>query len=512
MRRSFALFFAIIALLSVARWALGLHVDLIPDEAYYWSWSLVPDWCYWDQPAGVAWAIAGWRALFGDGLAGLRALAVCCALSSSLLAYALFRRALNERAAFWGSLALQTLPMFSAGAALIMHDSVLLVFGALAWLLWAMALLDDRPRLWPAIGLALTAALYAKFSAALLGLGFFVGSLADPTGRRHLRTPWPYLGGAVALALFSPVIAWNAQHRWVAYYAVVKLAIDPSFTPLDRLLSLLDFLGGQLLVATPVLAALGALGAVWAVRTRRAAGGSGRLLLATPGLVALAYFLWNSVRAKIEANWTALAWVGLIPLGVEWALARADAGKAAARRWLGAGAGLAAAATVAIQLQTLFNIAPFQIPLIDQIFGWDALAERVQHEREAAGDPRLPVACRTYQMAAELTRRLPDRPLVYTVDFPRRGSQFTLWEDFAQLEGRDVLYVDHWVMPRELRPHFASVTEVSWYYRRRGGRLIEDGRLTLGRSFHAAGPLAGYFRDPVGYHIAKIADRGPAEK
>ena len=32
-------------------------LDLVPDEAYYWTWSRVPDWCYYSKPPMVAWLI-----------------------------------------------------------------------------------------------------------------------------------------------------------------------------------------------------------------------------------------------------------------------------------------------------------------------------------------------------------------------------------------------------------------------------------------------------------------------
>jgi len=507
------------AALAALRLWLGAHLDLLPDEAYYWSWSLLPDWCYWDQPGGVAWAHVVWRAAFGDGLVSLRALAACCAFAASLATYALYRRTLGEGAAWRGALIAQTLPMFAAGAALILHDSLLLAFGAFAWLLWAKALLDDRPRWWLLVGLALTAALYAKFSALTLALGIFAGTLGDPTGRRHLRTVWPYAAAALTLALFSPVLVWNKHHQWAAYYAVVKLAFDPTLTTADRALSTLDFLGGQLLVATPILAVLAAAGAAWAVRTRRESEGRGRMLLATPSIVILVYFLWNSWRAKIQANWAALAWIGLVPLGVEWAMARAAARHgsagvppAMARRrqdgggpkWLWAGVALAAAASLAITLQCLVDVARVNFKLTDQFFGWNELAQRVQQARIDAGDPRMPVMTGGYQEAAELTRHLPDRPLVYTLDFPRRGSQFTLWENFDKLVGRDVLYVDHWVMPREMWPHFASLTDAGTFERRRGARPVETYRLSVARSFKLDGPLAPYLSDPVAWHVARV--------
>ena len=46
-------------------------------------------------------------------------------------------------------------------------------------------------------------------SHALMGAGM----LATPL-RAELRTPWPWLGAAVALLLVSPNLVWQAEHDW----------------------------------------------------------------------------------------------------------------------------------------------------------------------------------------------------------------------------------------------------------------------------------------------------------
>nr|HPM79006.1 glycosyl/arabinosyl/mannosyl transferase [bacterium] len=65
MRRPLASLLLILLLLSVLRLALSARVGVIPDEAYYWTWSLQPEWCYWDQPGGIAWAHWLWDKAFG---------------------------------------------------------------------------------------------------------------------------------------------------------------------------------------------------------------------------------------------------------------------------------------------------------------------------------------------------------------------------------------------------------------------------------------------------------------
>jgi hypothetical protein len=59
--------------------------------------------------------------------------------------------------------------------------------------------------------------LLSKYTAALLVVGAGLYVLVRPTQRRWLRRPGPYLALAVAALLFSPVLVWNGQHRWISF-------------------------------------------------------------------------------------------------------------------------------------------------------------------------------------------------------------------------------------------------------------------------------------------------------
>lgn len=44
---------------------LASRFDLTDTEAYYWTWSLKPDFGYFDHPPMLSWVIAGFTSLFG---------------------------------------------------------------------------------------------------------------------------------------------------------------------------------------------------------------------------------------------------------------------------------------------------------------------------------------------------------------------------------------------------------------------------------------------------------------
>ena len=54
----------------------------------------------------------------------------------------------------------------------------------------------------------------ASFHSMLFfAFGLTVGVMLTPL-RRHLRTPWPFVGGGVALLIFMPNIVWQIQNGW----------------------------------------------------------------------------------------------------------------------------------------------------------------------------------------------------------------------------------------------------------------------------------------------------------
>jgi len=88
----------------------------------------------------------------------------------------------------------------------------LLAWTAVSWLaVRAVRTGDDR--LWPAAGVVLGVGLLNKPLPAFLALGLLAGvAIAGP--RRLLGNPYVWLGAAIAVALWSPWILWQADHGW----------------------------------------------------------------------------------------------------------------------------------------------------------------------------------------------------------------------------------------------------------------------------------------------------------
>ena len=82
---------AVLALLGGWRWWVGAALPLSVDEAYYYAWSLTPDWGYWTKPPLIAWAIGSASAICGPTTACVRGVGVVAFTVSSWLIYLLSR-------------------------------------------------------------------------------------------------------------------------------------------------------------------------------------------------------------------------------------------------------------------------------------------------------------------------------------------------------------------------------------------------------------------------------------
>jgi len=187
------------------------------DEAYYYDWARALAWGYFDHPPGVAVLGLGAPLLPGSALAAR----LGTLLASTLTLLALWRLYYACGLRWQPLLALSlllaaaTFPGLVSGV-LTTPDTVLALFWVIA-LHEALAALPRNGRVqrwrWLSAGAATGLGLLGKYTMVMIGPVFLIALLT--LDRRALRTPWPYLGGLVALLVLLPNLIWNAQHDWL---------------------------------------------------------------------------------------------------------------------------------------------------------------------------------------------------------------------------------------------------------------------------------------------------------
>ncbi|HZZ84311.1 MAG TPA: glycosyltransferase family 39 protein [Anaeromyxobacteraceae bacterium] len=434
-RRALLQVAAVAALAALARGLMTGGLELYSDEAYYWLWSRRLAAGYFDHPPMVAW-LAALGTSFSGTEAWLRLPFVICGGLAVLFA-GLCAGELSDdpRAPAWGALLAAAAPLLSLTGALCLPDAPAeAAYAAAGWLL-ARA----RGRSWLWAGLAVGLALLSKYTAALLAPALVLLVPWDPELRRELRRPWPWLGGALAVALFLPVLRWNAAHGWDS----LRFQLHHGFGHGASVRSFGEYVGGQLVGAGPVALALGI---AFLVRARTSA----QKRLAAAALLPLLVTTWSALRGPVEVNWPSLAYPLLC--------AAAGAGlcelrEPLARRLLALSLALGLVLVAAFGKEERRPVLLAGTAAAERFHGWRAFAAEA---RAAAARACAEVGCdaaapfvyaSSYQLAGELAFYAGWRRLGLTAERP---SQLDVWGD-APRPGEPFLVLDDGEVPAAFR-------------------------------------------------------------
>ncbi len=301
---------ALIAYGVVLSLAYRFTFELIYEEGYYWNYGQHLDIGYLDHPPMVGWLIWLFTALLGHSEFAVRSGSLLCWVITAYFIYRLTHAFGGATAAFKSLLLVVLLPAFFATGLLMTPDAPLIACWAGGLYFLYLATIEEKGWAWLIFGLFMGVGMLSKYPIALLGLSALVFLIADHRSRVWLRRPEPYLGAVLALALFAPVLAWNAHHQWMSF----------EFQTTKRLAGSLNFdlhilLLSALVLLTPTGLAAAALVASQSIIQRpapeRVLRGH-RLLILTVALPLLV-FLFFSLFRQTKLNWTAPLWLGALP-------------------------------------------------------------------------------------------------------------------------------------------------------------------------------------------------------
>jgi 4-amino-4-deoxy-L-arabinose transferase-like glycosyltransferase len=462
-----ALFTLALAALTVIRLVVAAIAPVSPDEAYYWVWSraLAPG--YLDHPFMVAlWVRAG-TAAFGDGAFGIRVLAPLSAALGSVLIIDAARR-LGAGRGYAAALLLNATLLFGAGGILMTPDTPLILF----WIatLWAMAriIAGGSGWWWIAAGVFAGLALDSKYTAALLLAGIGLWLVLMPAGRRWLlRDARPWLGLAIALLLFLPVILWNADHHWASFLKQGGRTGD--FHPARAAQFLGELVFGQLGLATPVVFVLCVAGLVHVTRQAAMRRDAAAGLLAALGVFPALVFIQHALGDRVQGNWPEILYPAAVIAAAMLPLTM---------RWLKPALTVGFVMTLVIYVQAVASPIPIggvSDPTIRVLGGWAGLTEAVARRAQQAGAHFI--AIDEYGLGSELALRLP--PAMAVVADDPRWLLFNLpHPGLALAPGETGLLIRTMRRrtPPDARP-WASMSEIGILGRGRWGRIGESYRV-----------------------------------
>jgi len=438
--------------------SLGLGVD----ESYMVAAGRSLRLSYFDHPPLAWWMAWGAAHLLGtDAAWAVRLPFELTFAATTLLMYRLTSRLFGPCAGLWAAALLNAAPVLGVTtAAWVLPDGPLdaALLGAALCLVHAVA--GDRGRgataarpgegawgWWLGAGLCVGLALLSKYSAVLTLGGAAVFLLTARAGRVWLSRPQPYVAGAVALALFAPVLIWNAEHGWASLLfqggraAAGRLHL---FGPLSTLAGEALFLLPWIWLPLVVCAGLAAR------RGRRDPRTWLLLCLAVPPILLFAIVsLWSHVLF----HWAAPGYLMLFPLlGDRVGRHRRDSRPV--RLWLAANAVLVSVAVLLVASEVRFNWLPDVIedfalgadPDIEAV-DWTSVVDDLT-ARGLLSRPGLVVAATRWSDAGKADYALEGRvPVICLSADPR---EYGLTIQVRDIVGHDVLVLAPRTSPVQL--------------------------------------------------------------
>ena len=442
---------AVVPVLALAAAKLALQLAVAGrygwhrDELYYVDAGRHLDLGYVDFPPVTPLLARMATGLFGDSLVGLRSLAALAG-AATVAVVAMVARELGggRRAQVLAALLAATCPLLLGADAMFQTVPFDQLLWAVLALLAVRALRDGSVRRWLAVGVAAGVALQTKYTVVLLLAGLAIGLVVTTGGRRHLRTPGPWLAGVVALVLTAPNLWWQVRHGWVS---VDFFSGGEGYEPGET--SPGQYVGELLLVVGPATLWLCAAGLRRLGRDRH-----GAPLAVAAGVVVLG-FLVTGGKSYYAAPIALLLYA---------------AGAVAAEGWRGWGRWAVAGGAVA----TVVVAGPYILPVVDERSMVDrALYEQREDYAEQLGWPEL--AAEVTAAAAALSPLERDSAAVLAGNYGEAGAirrfggdevppvvsphvSWRYWADDDALGARTLLVIGY---PRsELEPRCRQLARV----------------------------------------------------
>ena len=400
---------ALLAALILIRGVVAAVTPLAFDEAYYWQWSKNLAWGYYDHPPAIAFIIRAGTAIFGDTSLGVRFVPWVLSIVATVAVWRAGAILLeSEHAGALAALLFSAMPMIGVEMLVATPDAPQIAAAAVLFYVLAKLVQTGNGQWWIAAGVVSGLALLSKYTGFFLGLGMLFWLLVVPSERRWLLSFWPYLGGAIALLMFLPVVLWNASHDWLSFRLQFGRVGSGGLT----LRYLGEFLAGQLGLASPFIAILGVAGFVSIARSR-----DPKLALVAALMVpALVFFLWQSLRSRVQGNWPSFLYPAFAVAAVAASLSP-TLQKWRALRWSArAATPMALALTGLIYAQAVFGIIPVVREPISRMLaiGIGRVTDDIEVLR--AQNNAKAILTTSYEMRGWLSFYLPTKPPVIQVN------------------------------------------------------------------------------------------------
>lgn len=433
----YALVFLLAALLIGWRIFAITHagVSLYVDEAQYWTWAQSLQWGYFSKPPGIAALIYLSTHLWGDGLIGVKLLAMLCYPIIAWFTYCLAKRLYDENTAFWSAVSMLFLPIFSWLGLFATTDALLVLCWVAGLLAYHRALASNTWRDWLLTGLIVGAGLLSKYTMLAWIASAFLHLLLYR--RDVLGTTKPWVAVLVAVICLSPNIGWNVINDFPTLRHTAEITVERHAQ--NSFKSLAEFWGSQLIAFGPIMGIAFVLALF-----RRATAKTYDLPEATANkwlLILFATPLWILVSVQAAtggafANWAAPAFVPSCIYTVAWLVSWRK------RRWLVISLTFNVLATVGMYHWSALTV----IPALQRVntpyaraMGWTELADQLKPIIAAHPQAIIAAESRTIMAHMSYELRVLHPQIASWNPTHLRNDHYRLSTHLEKFAGREVL-------------------------------------------------------------------------
>lgn len=428
-------FWILSGILVIFRIFMSQHLDLTPDEAYYWEFSRRLDFSYYDHPPMVAYVISFFNLFFGNSVLSIRLPSIIGMLLASFLIFRICQVSFsNAQAGFWAVAMLNLTPAGTAIGFITTPDTPLLIFWSVGMYAFIKALNSSKYFWWIITGLSLGCGALSKYNMI-----FFVPSIALTIlcfkRYRHLVFTGRYWIMVFLAALGTlPIIYWNANHDWISFKFQFAHGLNPANKSCWKTFG--DFLVGQLgtigLTLFPMLwyAVIKTIKKSWQENNEKL------FFLSWLAFPTMLFFTMSSLNAKVEANWPQIAYISAMIL-VGFFITEVNSSKRA--KWILLPSVILTITVLAQALFFVFSIPPRK-DVSNRLHGWKQLGQIIQKADKNTGHKAIFVAQGTTLAAlcAYYGKLPPDR----IAEAYCSGNNRIWWKDIIIPVDKKVVYVD----------------------------------------------------------------------
>ena len=443
---------------------------LIDDESLYWVWGQHPAMGYIEHEPGLALIIRLFSEVFGDNGFAVRFTGIVLFAVLAYWAYRIGRGWKDERTGLIFATLIFLIPFYFGVSIIITTDMPMLFFLFLSVWYYHQAYLFDKKYFYFA-GMLLGLAAMSKTSSIIVAFSLFLYAFVHPERKRHLKTKEMWYSFIIAGVIYLPFLVWNVQNDF-AFFVYVQGLFSAKPGSLKSFGDLWASQAGLYLPLTFFLMLY--FYAKTFIDYRRRQASESNFFFAFSSLVPLAYLLYKSYVNKLEANWPAFGFVGMIFILVH-AYSENWQKKWVRYSYFGNNV-LSFVCIILLMGHVWFDILPLpsRIDITDRYYQFAAIRGEFKEYYEKEMDERVRIMSRSYQTPSMINFYV--RPKLEAISVALGNYHLTIYNTLYPDEvfrGKDFYYIYHgdtWY-PR-LFDLFDEVKEVRQFTSYRRGKAI----------------------------------------